>query len=336
VVNKKPKIGVVGCGSWSTEMHLPAMLQLAEQGLVEYTAVCDLNEEAAQVYADKLGVKAVYADMEKMIKECTLDGLDIITTPDIERTPVDIAIEHRVPFLVEKPPAPSSAHHKRYMESVGDLLHVVGYNRRHSPFMIQAKEWMEGEQLQAVQVSFSRYRRMSDDFTGTAVHALDTARFLAGGDLGKTRLEVVWTDEVFNFYLNGWVGDTRVDVQITPNIALSEERYTMKSVDKTVVISFPQPGCYDQQGSAELYERNKRTAIMTGAEFGDSRVNPLARRPYLGGIEGEHEVFYKALAGQAEPWSTLSATYQTQVIREQLSEMRNEAPCVKDIDYGEQ
>ena len=58
----KPKIGVVGCGSWSTEMHLPAMLNLAKQGVVEYVAVCDLNEDAAKAYAEKTALNA-YMDI---------------------------------------------------------------------------------------------------------------------------------------------------------------------------------------------------------------------------------------------------------------------------------
>jgi predicted dehydrogenase len=306
------------------------MKKLAREGMAEYTGVCDLNLEAAEAFASDLGVDAVYADTEEMIKECSPHGLVILTTIKTEKTPVDSAIKAGVPFLVEKPPALTTAIHKQYMESAGDMVHLIAYNRRHSPFVVQALEWMEGTDLQAVQVSFSRYRRREKNFMSTGVHAIDTARSLAQGDLKHARLEVVRSGKVFNYFINGWTDQgVRIDIQITPDTGFAEERYIIKGDERTVAVSFPQPACFDKIGEAVLYENNECIERKTGDDFAGADMSPDEKKSALLGVEYEHELFYQALAGRAEVISTLAATYQTQILREYLEKLEMTAPdCI--------
>ena len=39
----KKKIAIVGAGSWSRDMHMPAFRRLRDAGRADYAAVCDLD-----------------------------------------------------------------------------------------------------------------------------------------------------------------------------------------------------------------------------------------------------------------------------------------------------
>jgi myo-inositol 2-dehydrogenase / D-chiro-inositol 1-dehydrogenase len=301
-------------------MHLPALVNLAKSADIAYVAVCDLDSRLAEKYARRLpGPKAiVYEDVDRMLADARPDGVLVLVPPPVAAGLIERVARRRVPFLTEKPPAPDTATHRRLIAQVGDLPHVVAYNRRYAPYVQQANEWMRGHTVQSVTVLFSRHQRRELDFTTTAVHAIDTAWYLAGGDFAAMRIEAAPAGQAVSYFVNGWTtGGTRIDIVMTPDTASAVEHYTVRSAERTVFLSYPQPSMMDVPGFVELHEGNKIAECKSASDFGID----AADFPNLGGILGEQVSFCKVLRGRSDPVSTLANTLQTQRVREALSQL---------------
>jgi predicted dehydrogenase len=308
-----PRIAIVGAGRWSSRVHLPACRELQNRGLAEYVGVCDLDADKAHDYASVLDTRP-FSDLDRMIEAVGPDGIVLLVGHADMAAAVQKAIDLRVPFLCEKPPAPDLATHRELLKAAHDLPHVVAYNRRHAPYVAKAKEWLADETLQVVAVHFARHRRRAEDFTTTTVHAIDAALFLAG-DLVAARIEAAPTGHVTNFFVDGWTAaGTRVTVLVTPDTGSAEEHYVCRSTDRTVRVAFPQEPIIDRPGRVELHEGNEVVKRLRPEDFGLADTD----LPALIGILGEQERFARMLAGEADSLSTLRTSLGTQVLREEL------------------
>jgi predicted dehydrogenase len=310
----KPRVAVVGAGHWSALMHRPALKRLTAEGRLEVAAVCDLDAGKARAYADELGVERTFTDLEGTVAAVDPDGLILLVPTRISASLIRQAVKLGKPFLVEKPPAPTSDEHRRLIDEVGDLTHVVAYNRRHSPYVFKARELLAGHQAQVVACHFARSRRRKEDFSTTAVHGIDTVRCL-GGDWAGMRLEVARSGEVLNFFIDGWTrSGARLDMHITPDTGSGEEHYFVRCRDVSVFVVFPHWSLADRPGYVEARRNRTERRRFGPDELGlDAEDNPL-----LAGVCGEHLAFARALGGEAPAESTLAATLQTQLIREEL------------------
>src|SRR6476660_7456829 len=63
------KVGVGGCGTIATVMHLPGLAWMREQGKVEIVAVNDAIPEKAAAASVAFGVPAHFSDLSQMLAE---------------------------------------------------------------------------------------------------------------------------------------------------------------------------------------------------------------------------------------------------------------------------
>ena len=63
------------------------------------------------------------------------------------------------------------------------MPHQVAFNRRYTPLVVELKRRLAGATIQHIDCQFYRVGRTGSDFTTTAIHGIDTVRFLAGCDL---------------------------------------------------------------------------------------------------------------------------------------------------------
>lgn len=312
------RICTIGAGGWATRMHLPALKVIAESENVRFPAVCDLDRPLAEHFARELGAENAVTNARLMLEEFEPDGVAILTQEDVSPELMTLAAKRGVPFIVEKPPAADTETHRSLIKTVGELPHMVAYNRRHCPYVVQVKKWLEGITPQSVIANFIRYRRREADFTATAVHAIDTVRHLAGGNVSIMHFEVVPLGEMFNYFLVGWTkAGTRVAINIVPNTASAQEHYFIHSTDRTASVSFPHPQTMDVPGFVELHEGNKLAKRMRPADFGIAEDD----LPALGGIVNEHRLFIRMLRGEEKAICTLGTTLQTQEIRAELKRL---------------
>jgi predicted dehydrogenase len=95
------RLGLIGCGFFA-QNHLHAWHDLKPEG-VDIVAVCDVDAERAKAAAEKFDVPHWYIDAREMFENEHLGLVDIATTMASHLALVTLAIEHRVPTIVQKP-----------------------------------------------------------------------------------------------------------------------------------------------------------------------------------------------------------------------------------------
>ena len=101
-MSDKLKTGIIGCGKVA-DIHAAAFAAIEKS---VFTAVCDKNENRAQAFARKYGVKA-YFDVAEMVRKEKLDVVTVCTPHPVHRESTVEALKAGANVLVEKPLASS-------------------------------------------------------------------------------------------------------------------------------------------------------------------------------------------------------------------------------------
>ncbi len=310
------QLGLIGCGGWASNMHIPALAALQEQSQIKVAAVCDLNQELAQQAAGKLGLNTHYQDIDAMLEKEEIQALSILAPVHVTEHLIEKVTKLGIPFLTEKPPATSAQKQAALIDLVGNLPHIVAYNRRFGPYMDIARNWMAGLDLQSVSVAFSRHQRLDEQFSNTFVHGLD-AMLSFIGPVTDAQAIINIKDQVTNISLqvlgkNNCIGH----LLVTPNNAVSMEHYEIRSASRFTEIAFPQFGMYDLPGSVTCWEHKERKQHEDAESLGIATDD----MPRLGGIVNEYLHLSDVVLNKETPRSTLSNTLQTQQIREWIDQ----------------
>ncbi len=97
----KLKFAVCGAGFWS-------QFQLAAWGEINNAicvAVCDSNLEKAAALASRFEIQKVYTDATEMIRNESLDFVDVISSPASHESLVRLSSENNLPVICQKPMA---------------------------------------------------------------------------------------------------------------------------------------------------------------------------------------------------------------------------------------
>jgi myo-inositol 2-dehydrogenase / D-chiro-inositol 1-dehydrogenase len=228
------RLAMIGCGEHAEGAHA---IQLARYKAehpeaLELTAVCDLRLDRAQLFCSQYGFQNAYTDMRHMLAEHSVDAC--VAVVPVEKIPeVGIwLLEQRIPCVIEKPLGASLADVRalRQVASQTGTPNMVSVNRRFMPFLNRALEWSRTlGPLRYVRCTFARHARIEPEFLwGTAVHAVDALRYLAGDVLDahirdlKYDGTVRWYAIDLNF-ASGVAG--RIDV--LPTAGMLEETYEL-------------------------------------------------------------------------------------------------------------
>lgn len=95
--------GIIGCGFFSRN-HQHAWREVEGADIV---AVCDTDEGRARASAQEFGVEAVYSDAEEMLRDGSLDFVDVVTQAHTHLPLIELAARYGVPAICQKPLAPS-------------------------------------------------------------------------------------------------------------------------------------------------------------------------------------------------------------------------------------
>jgi predicted dehydrogenase len=230
------KIGVVGAGSHANNVHYPSLFAIKE---AEVVAVCDLNPDRLRATAEKYSIPGRYTDYREMLDKEELDTVYLIMPP---HQLYDIAVDclkQGLNLFIEKPPGITRSQTESlawYAEKHGCRT-MVGFNRRFIPLMRRVKEIVEerGPINQCVSVFYKNilsheppyYSGAVDVLTSDVIHAVDTLRWMGGGDVesicSSIRRLYVPYDNSFNamvkfkngalgFLMSNWAAGSRVHV----------------------------------------------------------------------------------------------------------------------------
>jgi predicted dehydrogenase len=180
------RLGLVGCGEHSEGGHaVPLARYKAEHpGEIELAAACDPRLERAQFFCANYGFQNAYSDMNAMLAQHQLDAcIAVVPVEKIPQVGIQL-LERRMPCSVEKPLGASLSDVQRLYDSARatGTPNMVSVNRRFMPFMNRALDWArQAGPLRYVRCTFTRHARGEPEFLwGTAVHAVDALRYIAG------------------------------------------------------------------------------------------------------------------------------------------------------------
>jgi predicted dehydrogenase len=188
------RICIVGCGSMSQSGHGPSLAKYAASHPdTELAACCDLDEAKAAGYRKRFGFARHYTDMTAMLKTEKPDAVCLIAPVNLTCGLSCHIMEMGFPLLMEKPPGMNVAETDR-MIAVAERRGVpnqVAFNRRYTPLVRELKRRLTAQfrpdEIQHLRYDFTRIGRKDADFSTTAIHGIDTVRFLAGSDYRHVR-----------------------------------------------------------------------------------------------------------------------------------------------------
>ncbi len=142
-MNKKLKIGIIGCGGIVRGAHLnPGWLAVPD---AEIVAVCDNYEPTAAKLATDFNVPHVFTDFNELLKIQEIDAIDICTPNKIHTPAVIASLQAGKHVLCEKPLAVST-------EEVIAIYHaakkskkilMTAQHMRYTPEAVAIKAWAE-------------------------------------------------------------------------------------------------------------------------------------------------------------------------------------------------
>ncbi len=143
-MEKKVKVGIIGCGGIANGKHMPSLSKLSD---VEMVAFCDLVPERAEKAKEQYGAPdaKVYTDYQDLLKDPEIEVVHVCT-PNRSHAPISIDSLHAGKHVMcEKPMAKTAADARKMVEAAketGKKL-TIGYQHRHKPESIYLKSVIE-------------------------------------------------------------------------------------------------------------------------------------------------------------------------------------------------
>ncbi len=307
-------IGLVGAGSHSRANHAAALRYIKEHNpdSVRLAAVCDLSERKARSCADEFGFEATYTDLDEMLEAEEIDGLILITPVELTEELATRLLPRGIPLVIEKPPGVDSEAARRIADVAEETgtPHMVSLNRRFSPALVMAREWMvENAADRPPRVCIARmlrHNRTEPSFrVWTGIHLVDGALSVMGRP-STVRATNTPSQHEGVFYTQAEVQTDlgMVHYFLSPAVGVLEETYEFHGPDYTVQV--------DAQHCA-LRIFDGREAVV---EWQADEDKPPA---WLNGTVGETQAFIDAIEGRREFGPTLEDALRSVLTAEALT-----------------
>jgi len=182
------RVAMIGAGNMANRVHYPSLASFDD---VEIAAICDIDTERLNGTADKYGVRGRYTDYRKMVEEIAPDAVYAIGPPDVMYDIWMWCLEEGLNLYIEKPMG-ITLHQARALAYTADkhgCITQVSFQRRSCPMVY--KLWQEclkrGPIVHAVcrfyKCAISPYFAARDHMMDDGVHAIDTLRWMCGGEV---------------------------------------------------------------------------------------------------------------------------------------------------------
>ncbi|WP_068618950.1 Gfo/Idh/MocA family protein [Paenibacillus tuaregi] len=180
------RIGIVGLGGIAQKAYLPVITARGDIELV----FCTRNEETLHKLSSKYRVGECVTTVDELIAS-KVDAAFVHTSTDSHPAIVEKLLLAGIHVYVDKPIAYTYEESRRIVElseQTGRIL-MVGFNRRFAPMYAQVKKELKEPGLVLLQKNRLHHpdvarRFVLDDF----IHVVDTLRFLAPGEIKRTRV----------------------------------------------------------------------------------------------------------------------------------------------------
>jgi predicted dehydrogenase len=180
------RLALIGCGEHSETGHaIPlARYQSEHPEAIALVAACDIRVERAQRFCERYGFKGSYGSIDEMLSREEIDGcIAVVPAERISETGI-LLLNRHIPCVLEKPLGCVLAEVEELAKKAAEsgTPNMVSVNRRFMPFLNRALEWARNAgSVHYVHCTMARHARSEREFIwATAVHAVDTLRYIAG------------------------------------------------------------------------------------------------------------------------------------------------------------
>lgn len=191
---KPLRTAILGCGGFANR-HANNLISLPEE--IELTAFCDIHEANAREFSEKYsqGKGAIFTDHRKMFEKASLDLVVICLPPFGHSDEVELAAQHGIHMLIEKPIALSSEHAWRMVEAAENahLKTQVGFMFRFGAGIERLKELIASGEAGPLGLMSARYfcnslhaawwrdrSKSGGQLVEQIIHMVDLMRYLMG------------------------------------------------------------------------------------------------------------------------------------------------------------
>ena len=191
---KPLRTGILGCGGFA-HRHAQNLISLPEE--IELTAFSDHHEQNARAFSEKYsdGKASVFTDHREMFGKAGLDFVVICLPPFAHSDEVDLAAQHGVHILMEKPIALSSAHAWRMVEAAeqAQIKTQVGFMFRFGAGIERLKALITSGEIGPAGLMSARYfcnslhapwwrdrSKSGGQLVEQIIHMVDLMRYLMG------------------------------------------------------------------------------------------------------------------------------------------------------------
>ena len=312
------RICSIGCGGMATAGHGPAFARYAASHAgTELASCCDLDEGRARRFAASFGFARAYTDAREMLRAERPDAVALIVPVQFTAAYAAALLEAGFPVIMEKPPGLNEREVSRIIEAAerSGTPHMVSFNRRHMPLVRAFRDMERGEAPRFLQYDFYRVGRTDPDFSTTAVHGIDTTRFLAGADYREVRLSYApqpgFPAHVRNIFLDcTFASGASARISFCPVSGLLAERCTAHLDGAAIEGRFPVFRSFDLPGRVVRIDGGKLTEIRAD--------DPADGAYFANGFYGENAAFFDAVREGRRPADTAQSGYQTVVIADAI------------------
>ncbi|MCL2361842.1 MAG: Gfo/Idh/MocA family oxidoreductase [Defluviitaleaceae bacterium] len=315
------KICIIGCGGIAENFHAPAIAKYcADYPDSYFAACCDIDVDKAKTVAEKFGLKNYYNNYKEMIQAEQPHAVCILTsysaTPAIA---IDI-INMGIPVMMEKPPGATGDGVLQIANAARDkqVITQVAFNRRFTPLAVKFKEMIHADKspVCCLRCTFQRIERYDEDFHTTAIHGIDTLRYLIGSDYKHIRFRYQELYEIGRYVANVHLDcyfETGNMAQLVfyPCAGKVIEDYYATCENSDYILKMPVWGSPEYPGGITHYKRNEIKTYIDGNDigFGTEMFEKF-------GFYSENEDFFNNVKAKRKSVNGIDSAYQSVVIAE--------------------
>src|SRR5262245_14732199 len=196
---EKVRLALIGGGKQGNWRHYPCVASFPD---VEIVALCDRHPDRAEATASRWGIPKTYGDYKQMLAETDPQAVYIITSPASLLAPVLDTLEQGRHVFIEKPPGLTLNETRLFAHNAEKhgCITIVSFQRRFVPATTALKARVEERgPIHSVSVanlkSATNFERpptsgYHDQLTGDGMHAVDSLRWLCGGEVERVTSHV--------------------------------------------------------------------------------------------------------------------------------------------------
>jgi virulence factor len=185
---ERVRVAMIGAGSMANHVHYPSLASFDD---VEIAAICDINTQRLNATADKYDVERRYTDHRQMVQEIAPDAVYAIGPPHIMYDIWVWCLQEGLNLYIEKPMGITlhQADMLAHLAEAKGCITQVSFQRRTCPMVVQLREecLKRGPIVHAVckfyKYMIEPYTRARDHMMDDGVHAIDTLRWMCGGEV---------------------------------------------------------------------------------------------------------------------------------------------------------